>query len=88
MAEQQRPDLALRIARFTYTTLKWGRDHVPAGVRTLLGLLFMVGGFFGFLPILGFWMLPLGLAFIAMDLPFTRHKIDDWIEQLEVKYGD
>jgi hypothetical protein len=77
--------LKQRIARFTYKTLRWGRDHVPPGVRTLIGVLFMVGGVFGFLPILGFWMLPLGVSFVAMDLPFTRHKIDDWMAVLKAK---
>jgi hypothetical protein len=32
----------------------------------------MVPGFLGFLPILGFWMVPLGLALIAIDVPFLR----------------
>jgi hypothetical protein len=43
----------------------------------------MVGGAFGFLPILGFWMLPLGLALIALDLPPTRKIIERWMERLE-----
>lgn len=40
--------------------------RVPAA----LGL--VAGGFVGFLPILGFWMIPLGLALLALDLPFLR----------------
>ncbi len=32
----------------------------------------MVGGLLGFLPILGFWMLPLGPALLAIDLPFLQ----------------
>jgi hypothetical protein len=47
----------------------------------------MVGGVFGFLPILGFWMLPLGVALIALDLPFTRKKIEVWMETLQEKAG-
>ena len=47
----------------------------------------MIGGVFGFLPILGFWMLPLGVAFIALDLPFTKHKIEDWMERLKIQAG-
>ena len=31
---------------------------------------------FGFLPILGFWMFPLGLAFAALDFPPARR----WLE--------
>ncbi len=81
MAELK-PDLRQRIAGFTYRTLKWGRDHVPPGVRSVIGVLFMTGGVFGFLPILGFWMLPLGAAFIALDVPPLRRRIEDWMERL------
>ena len=44
----------------------------------------MIGGVFGFLPILGFWMLPLGIAFVALDIPSTRHRIEDWMEHLKL----
>ena len=82
---QQEPTLSQKIAGWTLKTLIWGRDHVPFGVRSVIGLLFMVGGVLGFLPVLGFWMLPLGLAFIAMDIPFMRHKIEAWMVKLEAK---
>ena len=85
---QAEPDLKQRIAGFTYRTLKWGRDHVPAGIRSILGILFMIGGVFGFLPILGFWMFPLGVAFVALDLPFMRHRIDDWLQILHTRAGE
>ena len=42
--------------------------NVPPGLRTVLGMLLIVGGIFGLLPILGFWMIPLGITVIAMDL--------------------
>ncbi len=81
--------LLRRIARYTYKTLRWGRYHEPPGVRSVIGLLFMVAGVFGFLPILGFWMLPLGIAFIAMDIPPARRKLDDWIDRLHKgAYGE
>ncbi len=41
-------------------------------LRFPLGLLLIAGGFLGFLPILGFWMLPLGLLILAIDLPLLR----------------
>lgn len=76
-------DLRTKIRKVMHRMLLWGRDKVPMGVRTLLGLLLCIGGVFGFLPILGFWMLPLGFAFIALDVPPLRNRIDRWIEKLE-----
>ncbi len=63
--------------------MRWGKERLPPGIRSLVGLLLMVGGVFGFLPVLGFWMLPLGLAFIALDIPFTAHRIDSWMVTLK-----
>ncbi|WP_425091224.1 hypothetical protein [Tropicimonas sp. S265A] len=46
---------------------------VPPGFRWLVGVLLMLGGVLGFLPILGFWMIPLGLAVAALDvMPLWR----------------
>ena len=44
----------------------------PRVVRVLIGLVMILGGVFGFLPILGFWMIPLGLAVIFIDAPAVR----------------
>ena len=68
---------------FSYRVLAWAKTKLPPGIRSLVGLLFMVGGVFGFLPILGFWMFPLGLALIALDLPPTRKTIERWMERLK-----
>jgi len=37
-------------------------------LRVPLALLLIMGGMLGFLPILGFWMIPLGLIILAIDL--------------------
>ncbi|WP_417673199.1 hypothetical protein [Pseudodonghicola sp.] len=42
--------------------------RVPRGARFGLGGLLMIGGTFGFLPVLGFWMIPLGLMIAAFDV--------------------
>lgn len=57
---------------------KWVRQHVPPGLRLVLGLLLIVGGVFGFLPVLGFWMIPLGLAVAALDVRLFWRKFRDW----------
>lgn len=43
-----------------------------APIRMPLALVLMLGGLVGFLPVLGFWMLPLGIVLLAVDLPFLR----------------
>ena len=37
------------------------------GTRRIVGILLILGGLFGFLPILGFWMIPLGLALLSSE---------------------
>ena len=48
--------------------LAWTRRFVPPGLRLVLGLFLIGCGLLGFLPILGFWMIPLGIAVAAMDI--------------------
>ncbi len=43
-------------------------------LRIALGWSLVVGGIVGFLPIVGFWMLPLGLAVLSVDLPWVRRQ--------------
>ena len=49
----------------TYLMLKRGERYLPPVLRGVLGILLMGLGVLGFLPILGFWMIPLGLALLA-----------------------
>jgi hypothetical protein len=42
--------------------------------RVVVGLILIFGGVLGFLPILGFWMLPLGFLVLSHDLPFVRRQ--------------
>jgi hypothetical protein len=60
----------------------WGRLKLPFGLRTLFGLLLVVGGILGFLPILGFWMIPLGVALIALDVPPLRRRLQSWLHRV------
>lgn len=46
----------------------WSRRNIPPGLRLVAGLLLIGGGVLGFLPVLGFWMVPLGLAIAALDI--------------------
>ena len=53
------------------------RMNLPGSrwLRTGLGALLVFAGMLGFLPILGFWMIPLGLMVLAIDYhPIRRLK--------------
>ena len=52
--------------------LAWRLSPAAILIRLPLGLLLVVGGIFSFLPVLGIWMLPLGILLIAVDVPFVR----------------
>ncbi|MEY9163703.1 hypothetical protein ABIE78_001822 [Sinorhizobium fredii] len=41
-------------------------------LRILIGSLLVVCGLLGFLPVLGFWMVPLGLLVLSHDIPAVR----------------
>ncbi len=41
-------------------------------LRIGAGTALIVLGLFGFLPILGFWMLPLGILVLSYDIPLVR----------------
>lgn len=56
--------------------LGWIRRPSSRFVRIPLGILLIVGGIFSFLPVLGIWMLPLGLFLIALDLPLLQGPIN------------
>lgn len=50
----------------------WIRYHPSSWVRVPIALLLIGGGILGFLPVLGFWMLPIGLILLAVDFPWAR----------------
>ena len=47
-------------------------------LRPPVGVALDVMGLFGFLPVLGFWMIPLGLAVLAVDFPAAERALD-WL---------
>jgi hypothetical protein len=52
-------------------------------LRIPIGALLTLGGVLGFLPVLGFWMIPIGLSLLADDVQMLgslRCRILDWIE--------
>jgi hypothetical protein len=62
-------------------------------IRVPIACLLILGGFLWFLPILGLWMLPLGLLLLAVDVPGlqpfvtgmmvrVRRRIRPWLRRL------
>ncbi len=51
--------------------------------RVMIGILLIIGGILGFLPILGFWMIPLGFLVLSIDLPVVRR----WRRKLTLKWN-
>jgi hypothetical protein len=52
-------------------------------LRLALGFGLILGGLLGFLPILGFWMLPLGVLILAVDIAIVRQ----WRRRFVVWWG-
>lgn len=50
--------------------------HLPQSkpIRVGLGILLIGCGLLGFLPVLGFWMIPLGFLVLSVDLPAVRRR--------------
>jgi len=68
-----------------FVRLNGRKFKVPGStpIRLTLGVLLVIGGIFGFLPILGFWMIPLGIVVLSVDL----HGVRRWRRRFEVKLG-
>ena len=47
-------------------------DRYPKWLRLLSGSGLVFGGILGFLPVLGFWMIPLGLLVLSRDIHWIR----------------
>jgi hypothetical protein len=71
----------------------WLRKPSSRYVRIPLAIFLILGGIFSFLPVLGLWMLPLGLLLFAQDVPLLQPPIArilgwverKWIERQRVK---
>jgi hypothetical protein len=78
-ANQAHPDLDVELDRLERRLPDWParlmrqiRSPAAERYRIPAAVALTVGGLFGFLPVLGFWMTPLGLALLAVDVPFMR----------------
>lgn len=61
------------------------RMKLPKGrlLRVCLGVILLLGGVVGFLPVVGFWMAPLGIMILSIDFPAVRK----FKRRATVRYG-
>ena len=76
--EQRMPRVIAVAVRFT--------RHPSPYVRVPLGVGLLAGGVFSFLPVLGIWMLPLGMVVLARDVPPLRRPTNSLLAWIERKW--
>lgn len=64
--------------------VNWLRRPGVQLIRIPLGILLVIGGIFSFLPVLGIWMLPLGLLILALDVRLLRGPVTQSIVRARI----
>jgi hypothetical protein len=94
MAEQKKPDkldraydgLEQEVPDRVSRAIRWLREPAHRRVRLPIGIALIVIGFFGFLPVIGFEFIPLGMLVIAQDIPVLREPVGRFTLWLEEKW--
>jgi len=68
-------------------SLRWLRSPSARLVRIPVAILLIAGGLVGFLPVLGFWMIPLGALILAQDVTFLQKPLLRFLSWLERLWG-
>jgi hypothetical protein len=66
------------------STVEWLRHPPRRWPRLLAAVALVAGGIFSILPVLGLWMLPLGLALMSDDVPWLKTPLEcsaRWVER-------
>ncbi len=82
--DRQLEQLIGRLPHKLQPTVRWLRRPSQRWVRLPAGALLVVGGLLSILPLLGLWMLPLGLVLLAEDIASLRRargRALDWVER-------
>lgn len=77
-----------KTAPFAAGFIDWVRKPSSRLVRIPLGVLLVFGGIFSILPLLGIWMLPLGLLILALDITPLQRPVVSAIEWVQRKWND
>jgi len=93
----RKPELERELDRLQQQLPGWAQwaVDIPRGsnkwVRVPAGVALTVGGCVWFLPVVGIWMLPVGLATLAVDVPPLRppmiRMLDFINRKLEARHG-
>ena len=81
--------LERQLPKWIRRPLHWLRAPSLRWLRVLSGILLIIGGMLAILPILGLWMLPVGVLLLAQDVPFLRRPTRRcvlWLERRYVRY--
>lgn len=73
-----------RLPRRLQDSVHWLRKPNRRWVRIPAGLLLLAGGAFSVLPVLGLWMLPLGVVLLSEDVKILRRlttRVLGWVER-------
>ena len=70
--DDQLQRLTARLPRSIARVIEWSSRPGLHWVRIPAGIALMLGGVFAILPVLGLWMLPLGLVMLAKDVRILR----------------
>ncbi|MBN9432970.1 MAG: hypothetical protein J0I45_11070 [Bosea sp.] len=72
-------------------SIRFGRKSIklPESRMTRIGIggAFVAGGVFSFLPVLGIWMLPVGLIILSHDFPRIRRFRRKWDVRLARRWA-
>lgn len=85
LAEQRLQRLLAHLPRRVAAVVHGLRRPQARWRRIPIAFLFILGGIFAFLPVLGVWMLPLGLLLLAEDIPLLRSALYGLVNWLAKK---
>ncbi len=64
--------------------MRWLLGPDRRALRVAVAILLIAASLFWFLPILGLWMLPLGLLLLAEDCPPLRRRLVQVLQRIEL----
>jgi hypothetical protein len=70
-----------RLPRWLGNPIDQLRRNGRIWVRLLVSVLLILGGLFWFLPVLGLWMLPLGLILLIAEFPLLKR----WLVHMAIR---